>query len=94
MILVTDATAIEAEEDGVVYIRGKRTRQVRDWITIKEFHELARKSVAQVSRWVAGKHLPHPDGDPRNPWPSDEVRWSRSARGAGCCESRGSPPPT
>jgi len=71
--IVTDATAIEAEEDGVVYIRGKRTKQVRDWITIKEFRELARKSVAQVSRWVAGKHLPHSDGDPRNPWPAEAV---------------------
>jgi integrase len=46
---------------------------IRDWITIPELAEVLDISYPTAARWVRGEHLPHPAGDPRNPWPADNV---------------------
>jgi hypothetical protein len=62
------ASEIEAEVDGTVEVNGRRVKLVRSWITVPEFRQWAGVSAATARRWVAGTHLPFPDGDPRNPW--------------------------
>jgi hypothetical protein len=59
-------------------VRGKRamadrpTHGLRDWVTVVEFADALGIGPATARRWVTGK-LPHPDGDPRNPWDAENV---------------------
>ena len=46
---------------------------IRDWVTIRELAQILDISYPTAARWVRGEHLPHPAGDPRNPWSPDEV---------------------
>jgi hypothetical protein len=48
-------------------------KPIRDWITIPEAAGLLGVSYQQSARYANGRHLPHPPGDPRNPWPPDAV---------------------
>jgi integrase len=66
---------LEAVERAALEGRTRREHEspwVRDWISVAELAAIQGVGEATARRWVAGA-LPFPDGDPRNPWPHDEV---------------------
>jgi hypothetical protein len=69
--------AIEREVDGQSAPEGvhqpSAALRTPPWLTIPEAAEVVDYSYPQVARWVNGKSLPFPLGDPRNPWQADRV---------------------
>ena len=51
----------------------RQPNPVRDWVTIGELANVLGVSYPTAARWARGEHLPHPDGDPRNPWQRDSI---------------------
>jgi hypothetical protein len=69
---VVDVDALQMEIDGTRFAAGRRVRRKREWLTPREFAEVAGVSESEVKRWMAGifssRHrgpLPwHPESPP------------------------------
>ena len=53
--------------------RWGRPERRREYLTVAEIARIKGVGCATARRWCNGETLPHPDGDPRNPWDSGQI---------------------
>lgn len=73
-----DLALLEREVDGSRTVAGFRSRRVREFITLKELAAESGNGESTVRKWIAGERLPHPSGDPRNPWELNDIPVDRA----------------